>query len=176
MPAKNDDRLTLYAGRYLELVERRGWELVARRHRVAVLIAWTPDDELLLVEQFRIPVDRRTIELPAGLVGDDAGRASESMVEAARRELEEETGWRAGRIDELMACPTSAGLSDEIAVFFVASDLVRVSDGGGDASEDIDVHAIARDDLDAWLGARHADGYGIDPKIYAALYWSRQAR
>lgn len=167
----DEDRL-LYDGRYLRLVERRGWELVSRRHGVAVLVAFTPDDELLLVEQFRVPVGRRTIELPAGLVGDQAGREAEGLLEAARRELEEETGWRAGRVTEIMPCPTSAGMTDEIAVFVRATDLVRVGDGGGDDSEEIVVHAVKRERVDTWLRERHAQGVAIDPKIYTALYWS----
>jgi len=172
MTLKTDEDTTLYDGRYLKLVDRRGWELVARHHRVVVLVAWTPADELLLVEQYRIPLEQRTIELPAGLVGDQPGQESESLLLAAGRELEEETGWRAGRLAELMPCPTSAGLSNEVVVFIRADELVRVGEGGGDESEDIRVHAIARRDIDAWLKARHAAGYAIDPKIYAALYWS----
>lgn len=172
MPPKTEEQTVLYDGRYLRLVERRGWELVSRRHRVAVLVAWTPSDELLLVEQYRVPVGRRTIELPAGLVGDQAGQENEALLDAAGRELEEETGWRAGAVEELMPCPTSAGLTDEIAVFVRATGLTRVGAGGGDDSEDIVVHAIARDAIDDWLDERHASGFAIDPKIYAALYWS----
>jgi ADP-ribose pyrophosphatase len=71
-----------------------------------------------------------------------------------------------------MPCPTSAGLSNEIAVFIRADELVRVGDGGGDASEDIRVHAVPRSGIDAWLKARHDEGYAIDPKIFTALYWS----
>lgn len=167
----NDDT-SLYAGRYLQLVDRGGWELVSRRHRVAVLVAWTPAEELLLVEQFRVPVGRRTLELPAGLVGDEPGRETEPLLDAARRELEEETGWRAGSVAEIMACPTSAGMTDEMAVFVRATELIRVGDGGGDASEDIRVHAVDRHDIDRWLFEQHAQGLAIDPKIYTALYWS----
>lgn len=168
----DEDRL-LYDGRYLRLVERGGWELVSRRHGVAVLVAVTPDNELLLVEQFRVPIGRRTLELPAGLVGDRPGQESEALLEAARRELEEETGWRAGRVTEIMPCPTSAGMTDEIAVFVRASELVRIGEGGGDDSEDIRVHAIGLDRIDDWLSERHARGFAIDPKIYTALYWTR---
>ena len=168
----SDQTRILYDGRYLRLVERRGWELVARRHRVAVLVAWTPADELLLVEQYRVPVARRTIELPAGLVGDQAGLESEPLLDAARRELEEETGWRAGSVAEIMPCPTSAGMTDEMAVFVRAAELVRTGDGGGDESEDIRVHAVGRQDIDTWLAQRHDEGFAIDPKIYTALYWS----
>jgi ADP-ribose pyrophosphatase len=174
MSRETDEDTLLYDGRFLRLVDRRGWELVSRRHRVAVLVAWTPDDEILLVEQYRIPLERPTIELPAGLVGDRPGQADEDLLEAARRELEEETGWRAGRVAEIMPCPTSAGLTDEVAVFVRARELERVSDGGGDESEDITVHAVARREIDDWLAERHRQGYAIDPKIYTALYWCRK--
>lgn len=160
----------LYAGRYLEFVERNGWEMVLRRHPVVALMAWTPDDELLLVEQYRIPVGRRTIELPAGLAGDSTEHSQESLLDAAGRELEEETGWRAGRLEAVMDCPSSAGLSDETITFVAAHDLVRTGPGGGDDSEDIRVHAIAGDTIDEWLANQHEAGLGIDSKIYTALY------
>lgn len=162
----------LYRGRYLTLLEREGWEFIQRRHGVAVLIAWTPDRELLLVEQYRIPIGRRTIELPAGLVGDEPGRGDEPLLEAAGRELIEETGWRAGRLVELMRCPTSAGMSDESVTFVLAEDLEWVAPGGGDDSEDIRVHRVPAAAIEPWLADRVRAGAAIDPKIYAALYWS----
>lgn len=161
----------LYAGHYLQLRQRDGWEFVARNHRVAVVVALTPGDELLLVEQFRVPVDGRAIELPAGLVGDEPGRENEALLEAARRELEEETGWRPGTVEPIMDCPTSAGMSDEMVVFVRARELERVGPGGGAGDEDISVHAIPRDGIDEWLRGQHARGLAIDPKIYTALYW-----
>ncbi|TVS13682.1 MAG: NUDIX hydrolase [Wenzhouxiangella sp.] len=170
MTRKTDQ--TLYQGRYLTLLERDGWEFIERRHGVAVLIAWTPDRELLLVEQYRIPIGRRTIELPAGLVGDEPGRGTEDLLEAAGRELTEETGWRAGQLTELMNCPTSAGLSSETVTFVLARDLEQVAAGGGDDSEDIVVHRIPGVAVKAWLNDRYRAGMAIDPKIYAALFWS----
>lgn len=163
---------TIFEGRYLSLVERQGWEFVERRHGVAVVIAWTPEHELLLVEQYRIPVACRTIELPAGLVGDDPVRSNEALLDAAARELVEETGWRAGRLTELMTCPSSAGLSSEMVTFVLAEDLDWLEPGGGDDSEDIIVHRVPAAALPQWLNDRHRAGLGIDPKIYAALYWS----
>lgn len=173
----SDDTEILHSGRYLRLVERAGWEFATRVHpTVVVLIAWTDADELLLVEQYREPVGRRCIELPAGLVGDRPGEADEPEREAAGRELEEETGYRAGRLEELMRCPTSAGMTNEIAVFFRAESLTRVSDGGGDASEDITVHRIARDRVHGWLFDHVKAGAAVDPKIWFALYWSGLAQ
>ncbi len=168
----SQDARILYSGRYIALGSRNGWEYVLRRHRVVVIVAWTPDNELLLVEQHRVPIDRPTIELPAGLVGDEAGMERESLLEAAGRELEEETGWRAGALQALMHCPTSAGLTDEEVTFISARELVRTGSGGGDDSEDITVHRVARDNIDTWLGERYRAGLAIDPKIYTALYWS----
>lgn len=170
--AANQPATLLHEGRYLTLQSRDGWEFVHRRHAVAVIVAWTPDDELLLVEQFRIPVARRTIELPAGLVGDDQAYGDEDIFDAAARELEEETGWRAGQLDEIMTCPTSAGLTDETVLIVRATELRQVGRGGGDDSEDIVVHRIRRSVVDAWLRERSANGLAIDPKIFAALYWS----
>ena len=164
--------LTLYEGRYLTMLERDGWEFIQRRHAVAVLIAWTPERELLLVEQYRIPIAARTIELPAGLVGDQPDLSDEALLDAAGRELVEETGWQAGRLTELMTCPSSAGLSSEMVTFVLAEDLEWVEPGGGDDSEDILVHRVPIAALERWLSDRARAGMGIDPKIYAALYWS----
>lgn len=163
---------THYKGRYLSLVERDGWEYATRTSpMVAVLVAWLPDRRLLLVEQYRKPVGNSVIELPAGLVGDQHDQADESVIDAAHRELVEETGFAAGTITEIMRCPTSAGMSDETAVFLAATELKKIGPGGGDASEDIIVHAIARDRIDAWLREQYAGGKAVDPKIYTALYW-----
>ncbi|SRR6056297_972482 len=164
--------VTHYKGRYLSLVERDGWEFAARPVPVvAVLVAWLDEARLLLVEQYRTPVGSRVIELPAGLVGDSPGNGDESVAEAGHRELIEETGYRAGSIREIMRCPTSAGMTNETAVFLAATELERVGSGGGDDSEDITVHAIDQHRLDAWLRQQYAAGKAIDPKVYTALSW-----
>lgn len=164
-----------YAGRYLSLLERDGWEFASRSNAraVVVLVAVTDRGELLLVEQFRKPVGARVIELPAGLVGDHVD-PDESVLEAASRELEEETGFRAARLTRLMDCPSSAGLTDEIISFIRADGLERVGPGGGDSSEDITVHKVPLDEVDAWLRRKQESGTPMDPKIYAGLYWLAQ--
>jgi len=173
---RNDERTTdsgriLAEGDYLRLIRRGGWEYAERSNaRCAVIIvAVTPDDCLLLVEQFRIPIMAPAIEMPAGLVGDIDG--DERIEDAAIRELEEETGWRAERVELLMQGPTSAGMSNEIIAFARASGLSRVGPGGGDDSEDIIVHEVPRAEAAAWLCRKAAEGYAIDPKLYAGLYF-----
>ncbi|MEQ1504462.1 MAG: NUDIX hydrolase [Myxococcota bacterium] len=162
----------LASGKYLRLVrDARGWEWAERTNAsgVVVIVAVTPADEVLFVEQFRPPIGARVIEMPAGLAGDVSGQETEALATAAARELEEETGWRPGRVEWLTSGPVSAGMTTEVLTFFRAFDLVRVSAGGGDASEDITVHAIPRREVRAWLRARHAGGVMADPKVYAGL-------
>lgn len=161
----------LAEGDYLRLIRRDGWEYAERSNaRCAVIIvAVTPEDRLLLVEQFRVPVNAPAIEMPAGLVGDIHG--DEAIEDAAIRELEEETGWRAERVELLMQGPTSAGMSNEVIAFARARGLNRVGPGGGDDSEDIIVHEVPRAEAAAWLCRKAAEGYAIDPKLYAGLYF-----
>jgi ADP-ribose pyrophosphatase len=167
----------LHAGRFLRLVRQGTWEWAERTnaHGVVVIVALTPGDEVLFVEQHRIPVGGRVLEMPAGLAGDDPGAAGEALATAAARELEEETGWKAGRIDWLTHGPVSAGMTNEVLTFFLARDLVRVGAGGGVEGEDIVVHAIPRERAHGWLMERHAAGIVADPKVYAGLYFLERA-
>ncbi len=163
---------TLCNGLWLRLKRRGRWEYAERTNPGGgvMIIAVTDEDRILFVEQLRPAIESLTIEMPAGLVGDVATSAGESAVEAAHRELIEETGYRAGRIEFLMAGPTSAGMSNEILAFVRAHDLVRVEAGGGDETEDIVVHEIARREAAAWLIDKMRAGYSVDPKMFAGLY------
>jgi ADP-ribose pyrophosphatase len=170
----NND-ITRYQGRYLSLLERDGWEFTSRSNAtgVVVLVAVTDEREIVLVEQFRKPVSQHVIELPAGLVGDQ-GDTTETRLTAAARELQEETGFEAAHLEVLMDCPSSAGMSDEIVTFVQASGLRRTGPGGGDDSEDIQVHVVPLNQADSWLKDQAAAGKPMDPKIYAAMYWLSQ--
>lgn len=158
-------------GEYLRLIRRDGWEYAERCNaRCAVIIvAVTPEDRLLFVEQYRIPMNATSIEMPAGLVGDI--ESDESIEAAAIRELEEETGWLAERVELLMTGPSSAGMSNEQVAFARAYGLRRSGPGGGDDSEDIVVHEIPREQAAGWLCRKAAEGYVVDPKLYAGLYF-----
>lgn len=166
-----ESRETLYEGEWLRLVRIGHWESCERTHAqgmAVIVIAVTPDDEVLFVEQYRAPLGARTIEMPAGLVGDD--RAEDTLAEAARRELIEETGWSPGRVDVLLVGPTSSGMSNERIAFVRALDLTRVGDGGGVDNEDITVHRVPRADAPAWLMRKHAEGFELDLKLWAGLW------
>jgi ADP-ribose pyrophosphatase len=161
----------VYDGKYLRMVVRGRWEYVERTHAgglAAIIVAVTPDDRILFVEQFRVPLQKRAIEMPAGLVGDV--EAGESIEDSAIRELEEETGWRAAHAEVLLVGPTSAGLTSERIAFVRATGLEKTGDGGGDDSEDIVVHAVPRAEAPAWLVAKMAEGYELDAKLWAGLW------
>jgi ADP-ribose pyrophosphatase len=168
---------TLCNGRWLRLMRRGRWEYAERTNPGGgvIIVAVTAEDRIVFVEQWREAVHGKTIEMPAGLVGDLADSPGESAIAAATRELTEETGYRAARIEFLMAGPSSAGMSNEIITFVRAWDLVRVHGGGGDASEDIRVHEIPRTQAAAWLLDKAREGYSIDPKLFAGLYFIEHA-
>ncbi|HOV95369.1 MAG TPA: NUDIX hydrolase [Thermomonas sp.] len=162
---------TLYEGDWLRLVRIGHWESCERTHgqgMAVIVIAVTPADEVLFVEQHRIPLGARTIEMPAGLVGDD--HAQDTLIDAARRELIEETGWSPGKVDVLLIGPTSSGMSNERIAFVRARDLTRVGAGGGVAGEDITVHAVPRQQAPAWLMQKQAEGFELDLKLWAGLW------
>ncbi len=161
----------VYEGKYQRMVVRGTWEYSERTHAgglAAIIIAVTPDDDVLFVEQFRVPLQARTIEMPAGLVGDIT--AGESIEASAIRELEEETGWTADHADMLMIGPTSSGASSEKIAFVRATGLRRVGEGGGDDSEDITVHHVPRNRAAAWLVEKMGQGFELDAKLWAGLW------
>jgi ADP-ribose pyrophosphatase len=168
----------LAQGRYLTVVDDDGWEYVTRHgiKGIVVLVAITSDRELVLVEQHRQPVGKPVIELPAGLVGDIPGQEDETLLRAAHRELVEETGFEAREIVELESGPVAVGVSDEVVTFFEARGLTRVGPGGGDDSEDIEVHVVPLAKLGAFLAEKQAAGLAVDPKIFAGLYLVGETR
>ena len=167
------ETVTLCNGTWLRLQRRGRWEYAERTNPGGgvMIIAVTHGDKLLFVEQYRPALECMTIEMPAGLVGDIPESAAESAIEAAHRELIEETGYAAGRIDFIMAGPTSAGMSNEILAFVHAHDLHRVEEGGGDATENIIVHEVDCAQAAQWLVRKMVDGFSVDPKIFAGLYF-----
>lgn len=156
-------------GRHLRLVRDGRWEFVERIgvEGIVVILAITDEDELVCVEQERPAVGARVVDLPAGLVEEGEG-----LEAAARRELEEEAGFRAARWERIGNATPSPGLSAEVVTFFQAHGLLRAGPGGGDESEDITVHLVPRSDFKLWLSRTRARGVLVDVKLYAGLYFA----
>lgn len=165
--------MNLYKGKYLELLREDNWEYVKRTNcrGVVVIVAMTGDQKVVLVEQFRRPVQAHVIEWPAGLVSDQSFAGPETFEEAARRELFEETGYKAKHFGRVASGPVSSGLSAETITFFQALGVVKEGEGGGDHTESITVHEVPLKEVDLWLYEMEKKGRLIDPKIYAGLYF-----
>jgi ADP-ribose pyrophosphatase len=169
----NIARHQIRRGKSRELIREGHWEYVDRVNAsgAAIVVAVTTEQKVLLVEQFRIPVQARTIELPAGIIGDELGETNKSSAEAARRELLEETGYAAKHIEALLTGASCSGLTSERVTLFRATGLLRTGTGGGVAHEDITVHEVPLGEVVAWLDAKAKSGVLIDPKIYAGLFF-----
>lgn len=167
---------TMIEGRFIRLLRRGAWEFASRQKLAGIvaIMAATPDDKVLLVEQFRPPLNASVIELPAGLAGDAAGSEDEALLIAAQRELLEETGYEAEWWEESITGASSPGLTDECSTIFLAGGLRRVHAGGGVEGENITIHEIPFAEVDAWLAARLASGTQVANQVYAGLYlWLR---
>ena len=168
---------SLYRGKFLELLRDGRWEYAQRvKGRGAVFVlAVTPADELVIVEQYRVPVHERTLELPAGIYGDEESEKDQTPVQCALRELEEETGFRA-KVGKLAFTGTVApGLTDELMYLVRAGGLTRVHAGGGVGSEDITVHLVPVKNVPAWLERKQREGFLVDPRIYVGLYFLKRS-
>ncbi len=158
----------VWQGRFITAKRRGRWEYVARARGIgAAVILAVEDGHVLLVEQYRVPLGRRCLELPAGLVGDDV--EGEAAVVSAARELEEETGWRPAYIETLGEFASSPGMVSETFTLVRARGLTKVNDGGGLPGEDITVHRVALADVADFVTAKRGEGVAIDVKLLLLL-------
>lgn len=177
-PTPPADPTSLCKGKFLELVSDGTWEYVRRtRGTTPVGIAALTDEaapRVILISQFRKPVGKVCVEIPAGLVGDAEAHASEAWQDAARRELEEETGYTADHFEELAEGPTSAGLTSELIKLVRARGVRKIGNPTPDGDEQITVHEIPLPEVPAFLRTHQAAGHLLDPKVFAALYFLTQ--
>jgi ADP-ribose pyrophosphatase len=164
----------LHEGRFVRLVRDGSWEYAERTNvcGIVVVIAVTGAGELILVEQLRVPVGRRVIELPAGLAGDEPGARGEALADAARRELLEETGYEAGALEYLSAGPSSSGLCSEVLSLFLARDVRKAGRGGGVEGENIELHVVPLAEVPRFLAEAERGGALVDAKVFAALHFA----
>ncbi|HWT11828.1 MAG TPA: NUDIX hydrolase [Allosphingosinicella sp.] len=171
-PGADEPEEIAWQGRFIVAKRRGKWEYVARTRGVsaAVILAVETHESgrhVILVEQYRVPLGRRCLELPAGLVGDE--EEGEEAATAAIRELEEETGYRAERMTELGRFHASPGMSSEGFTLLRADGLARTGEGGGVDGEDILVHRVPLDEVAAFVAAKRAEGCAIDVKMLLLL-------
>ncbi len=159
---------TMWEGRYIVAKREGRWEYVSRARNIeAAVILAIDDGHVLLVDQYRVPLKAKCLELPAGLVGDDS--AGEAVEVAAIRELEEETGYRAARMVPLGRFYSSPGMVSESFTLLRAEGLEKVADGGGVEGEGITVHRVPLTEAADYVEARRAEGFAIDVKLLLLL-------
>ena len=159
----------MWEGRFIVAKKRGRWEYVARARgiRAAVILALDAGD-VILVEQYRVPLGRVCLELPAGLIGDE-GNPNEAAETAAARELEEETGYRCAYIETIGEFFSSPGMVSESFTLVKATGLTKVGEGGGEGDENITVHRVALTEVPNFVAARRAAGVAVDVKILTLL-------
>jgi ADP-ribose pyrophosphatase len=164
----------LARGKFVNFVTRDGWEYVERTEISGIvgIVAVTDAGKLVLVEQFRPPLDASVIELPAGLAGDSPEHRGEELVIAARRELLEETGYSCREMIELATGASSAGITDELITLFRAVGLAKTGMGEGDGYEKITVHEVPVGEVVSWLAEQVRGGKRVDMKVYSGLYFA----
>jgi len=170
----NDTPEIMWAGKYITAKRIGPWEFVSRSRgiRAAVILAIEESKDgphIILVDQYRVPLGKRCIELPAGLVGDEEGSEGEDARVAAIRELEEETGYRATEMKDLGEFYSSPGMVSESFSLFRAEGMARMHDGGGIEGEDITVHRVPMAGIADYIRDRRVEGYAIDVKLLTAL-------
>jgi len=155
-------------GRFVRLIRRGKWEYASRANDIrAVVILAEHGGKVILIDQPRVPLDGRSVELPAGLIGDvDPNATVEST---AVKELEEETGFTAERIERLGDFHASPGMLSESFTLVRAHGVRRIGDGGGDENEDINVHLVARADIPNFIEQKRAEGFAVDVKLLIFL-------
>ncbi|MGL5840026.1 MAG: NUDIX hydrolase [Sphingorhabdus sp.] len=163
-----DSEEVMWQGRFITAKRKGKWEYVGRARGIkAAVILAVEDGHVLLVEQYRVPLGRNCIELPAGLIGDES--EGEDPLEAAGRELEEETGYRAAQLDNLGEFYSSPGMLSESFTLVRASGLTKVGEGGGVEDEGIVPHRVAVANLASFLDEKRKEGCGVDVRLLLLL-------
>lgn len=159
---------TVWAGRFITAKKQGQWEYVARSCgiRAAVILA-DVEDCWVLVEQYRVPLGRNCIELPAGLIGD--GEGPDSVEQAAGRELVEETGYQPATVEELGDFYSSPGMVSESFSLVRARGLAKVGEGGGVDDEQIVTHLVPKDGVAEFIASKRADGVAVDVRVLMLL-------
>ena len=157
-----------WQGKYIKVIKDGTWEYVSRTRGVSAAVILAVDrGDVILVEQERVPLGGRCLELPAGLIGDE--QEGEAVEEAAIRELEEETGYRADRMIDLGRFHASPGMSSEGFNLLRAEGLTKVGEGGGVGNEEIVVHRVPLAEVPDFIAQKRSEGLAMDVKLLLLL-------
>lgn len=149
---KRIDRKLVHKGSILDIYEdtmllpdgkTEKWDFVSHRMGAACVLAVKSDGKILMVRQYRNALERETLEVPAG----KRDSVDEDTSVCAARELEEETGYRAGKIERLLSLKSTVAFCDELIDVYLATELVKVGEQKLDDSEEIDIEAWDLKDL-----------------------------
>ena len=158
----------MWEGKFVRALRRGKWEYASRSRDIrAVVLLAEFEGKVILVDQPRVPTGCRCVELPAGLIGDQD--PNETVESTAIKELEEETGFTAERVERLGDFYASPGMLAEGFTLVRAHGLRKFGDGGGDENEDINVHLVPRSEIPNFLEQKRAEGFGMDAKLLLLL-------
>ena len=166
MSAAPDRLEVMWEGNYVRILRQGRWEYASRcKAMTAVVIYAEVEGKVVLIEQERVPIGKRCIELPAGLVGDEDEHAT--VLGTAAKELEEETGYRADCFDIIGEFYSSPGMIAESFTLVRAEGLSKAGDGGGNEHEEIVVHLVPKPEIGEFIARQREAGRAIDVRILA---------
>ncbi|SEA59803.1 ADP-ribose pyrophosphatase [Pseudobutyrivibrio sp. ACV-2] len=149
---KRIDRKLIHRGTILDIYEdtmqlpngkTEKWDFVSHRMGAACVLAVEPDGKILMVRQYRNALERETLEVPAG----KRDSLNEDTSICAARELEEETGYKAGKLEKILSLKSTVAFCDEMIDVYLATDLQKLGGQHLDESEDINVESWKLEDL-----------------------------
>ncbi|MBU5300685.1 NUDIX hydrolase [Clostridium sporogenes] len=165
----------IYKGKIINVVKQRvklpngkeSFREIVKHPGAVAILAYKDEDTVLLIKQFRKAIDKDIFEIPAGKI-----EKGEDIESSALRELEEETGYKAKKMEYLGKIVTSPGFSDEYIYIYKAFDLYKGKDGLEDEDEFIDLMEISIDKLKEYI----KDGKVIDGKTISAVMMDTLSR
>lgn len=165
---------TIYEGRIIDVKKdqvrlpngKNGTRELVKHPGAVGIIPITADDRLIVVEQYRKPLERSIVEIPAGKL-----EPGEEPVVTAVRELEEETGYGANDFTYLQTIATSPGFADEVIHLYIAKDLYKIEQPASpDEDEFVELMDISLEEAEEMM----QDGRIYDAKTVIAVMWMRQ--